>query len=87
MVELPPEVLTCTSTLPGVSVAGVRTVIDGRDLVVPQRQTLEIQSDLGGHVPKLEDQPWPAFPADVMSIAIVTATQCHGIILDRKSVV
>ena len=60
---------------------GVRTVIDGRDLVVPQEQTLEIQSDLGGHVPKLEDQPWPAFPADVMSIAIVTATQCHGIIL------
>jgi len=32
-------------------------------------------------VPKLEDQPWPAFPADVMSIAIVTATQCEGIIL------
>jgi UDP-N-acetylglucosamine 1-carboxyvinyltransferase len=32
-------------------------------------------------VPKLEDQPWPAFPADVMSIAIVTATQCKGLIL------
>ena len=42
---------------------------------------MEIQSDIGGHVPKLEDQPWPAFPADVMSIAIVTATQCRGIIL------
>jgi UDP-N-acetylglucosamine 1-carboxyvinyltransferase len=38
-------------------------------------------SDLGGHVPKLEDQPWPAFPADLMSIAIVTATQCEGLIL------
>ena len=42
---------------------------------------MTIQSDLGGHVPKLEDQPWPAFPADVMSIAIVTATQCAGIVL------
>ena len=40
-----------------------------------------IQIDLGGHVPKLEDQPWPAFPADTMSIAIVTATQCKGLIL------
>ncbi len=60
---------------------GVRTTVDGSALVVPDDQALEIQSDLGGHVPKLEDQPWPAFPADVMSIAIVTATQCNGIIL------
>ena len=60
---------------------GIRTVVDGDDLIVPADQSLEIQSDLGGHVPKLEDQPWPAFPADVMSIAIVAATQCSGIIL------
>ena len=60
---------------------GVRTEIDGAALVVPANQSLEIQSDIGGHVPKLEDQPWPAFPADVMSIAIVTATQCNGLIL------
>lgn len=60
---------------------GVRTEVDGKNLVVPDNQAMEIQSDLGGHVPKLEDQPWPAFPADVMSIAIVTATQCQGIIL------
>jgi UDP-N-acetylglucosamine 1-carboxyvinyltransferase len=32
-------------------------------------------------VPKLEDQPWPAFPADTMSIAVVTATQCEGMVL------
>ncbi len=60
---------------------GIRTIIEGDDLLVPADQALEIQSDLGGHVPKLEDQPWPAFPADVMSIAIVAATQCKGIIL------
>ena len=60
---------------------GIETRIEGDDLLVPDHQAMEIQSDLGGHVPKLEDQPWPAFPADVMSIAIVTATQCRGLIL------
>ena len=60
---------------------GVRTEVHGDDLIVPADQELRIRSDLGGAVPKLEDQPWPAFPADVMSIAIVTATQCEGIIL------
>ena len=55
--------------------------VDGDDLIVPAKQSREIQADLGGHVPKLEDQPWPAFPADTMSIAIVTATQCEGLIL------
>ncbi len=60
---------------------GVVCEVDGADLVVPANQPREIQPDLGGHVPKLEDQPWPAFPADLMSIAIVTATQCRGLIL------
>ena len=60
---------------------GVGTTIDGDDLLVPEKQEMRIRSDLGGAVPKLEDQPWPAFPADLMSIAIVTATQCDGIIL------
>jgi len=60
---------------------GVTTEIGGANLIVPAEQELRIRSDLGGAVPKLEDQPWPAFPADVMSIAIVTATQCEGIIL------
>ena len=50
-------------------------------VIVPAKQDKRIQSDLGGHIPKLEDQPWPAFPADVMSIAIVTATQCEGVVM------
>ena len=69
------------STLMGFERLGIHCRIDGDDLVVPAEQSRQIQSDLGGHVPKLEDQPWPAFPADLMSIAIVTATQCEGIIL------
>jgi UDP-N-acetylglucosamine 1-carboxyvinyltransferase len=60
---------------------GIICEVDGDDLVVAAGQTLKIQDDFGGHVPKLEDQPWPAFPADLMSIAIVTATQCDGVIL------
>jgi UDP-N-acetylglucosamine 1-carboxyvinyltransferase len=60
---------------------GVICETDGADLLVGADQPREILSDLGGHVPKLEDQPWPAFPADLMSIAIVTATQCTGLIL------
>ncbi len=60
---------------------GIVCEVDCDDLVVPSGQTLKIRDDFGGHVPKLEDQPWPAFPADLMSIAIVTATQCDGIIL------
>jgi UDP-N-acetylglucosamine 1-carboxyvinyltransferase len=60
---------------------GVICEVDGADLLVAADQPREILSDLGGHVPKLEDQPWPAFPADLMSIAIVTATQCKGLIL------
>ncbi len=60
---------------------GIVCEAEGDDLVVPDGQTLKIRDDVGGHVPKLEDQPWPAFPADLMSIAIVTATQCDGVIL------
>jgi UDP-N-acetylglucosamine 1-carboxyvinyltransferase len=60
---------------------GVHCRVDGDDLIIDKNQPRKIQSDLGGHVPKLEDQPWPAFPADVMSIAIVTATQCEGVIV------
>jgi UDP-N-acetylglucosamine 1-carboxyvinyltransferase len=69
------------SILMGFERLGIECRIEGEDLVVPAEQSRRIREDLGGHVPKLEDQPWPAFPADVMSIAIVTATQCEGLIL------
>lgn len=69
------------SSLVGFAKLGIACTVDGDDLIVDANQSREIQSDIGGHVPKLEDQPWPAFPADLMSIAIVTATQCNGMIL------
>lgn len=69
------------STLMGFERLGIVCRTDGDDLIVPAEQTRRIQSDLGGHVPTISDQPWPAFPADTMSIAIVTATQCEGMVL------
>jgi UDP-N-acetylglucosamine 1-carboxyvinyltransferase len=69
------------STLMGFARLGIACRIDGADLVIPAEQERRIQSDLGGHVPTISDQPWPAFPADTMSIAIVTATQCEGMVL------
>jgi UDP-N-acetylglucosamine 1-carboxyvinyltransferase len=69
------------STRLGFARLGIVCEVDGEDLIVPAKQTMRIQADMGDHVPKLEDQPWPAFPADTMSIAIVTATQCEGLIM------
>lgn len=69
------------STLLGFDRLGIRAQVDGDRLTVASGQERHIRPDLGGHVPKLEDGPWPAFPADVMSIAIVAATQCHGMVL------
>jgi len=69
------------STLLGFDRLGVRPRLDGSRLIVDHGQERRIRPDLGGHVPKLEDGPWPAFPADAMSIAVVTATQCEGMVL------
>ena len=69
------------STILGFERLGIRPKIEGARLTVGSGQERRIRPDLGGHVPKLEDGPWPAFPADVMSTTIVTATQCSGMLL------
>jgi UDP-N-acetylglucosamine 1-carboxyvinyltransferase len=69
------------STLLGFDRLGIRPRVDGTRLIVDAGQERRIRPDLGGHVPKLEDGPWPAFPADVLSTTIVAATQCAGMIL------
>lgn len=50
-------------------------------LVVPGDQELRIKADFGGAVPKIDDGPWPAFPPDLMSIALVVATQAQGTVI------
>jgi UDP-N-acetylglucosamine 1-carboxyvinyltransferase len=53
----------------------------GKDIFVAAKQSLKIQSDFHDAVPKIDDGPWPAFPSDLMSIALTTATQCEGTML------
>ena len=55
---------------------GVTWLQEGSDIVIPENQILEIQPDLGGAIPEISVMPWPAFPTDLMSIAIVIATKC-----------
>jgi UDP-N-acetylglucosamine 1-carboxyvinyltransferase len=69
------------ATLIGFDRLGICPRLDGTRLIVDRDQERRVKPDLGGHVPKLEDGPWPAFPADIMSIAIVAATQCAGMVL------
>jgi UDP-N-acetylglucosamine 1-carboxyvinyltransferase len=69
------------SVILGFERLGIRPKIEGNRLSISSGQERRIRPDLGGHVPKLEDGPWPAFPADVMSTTIVTATQCSGMLL------
>lgn len=60
---------------------GINWNTDGPDLIVPQEQSLEIDTDLGNAIPEIKVGPWPAFPPDLMSIAIVVATQATGSVL------
>jgi UDP-N-acetylglucosamine 1-carboxyvinyltransferase len=60
---------------------GVRMHYEEDTLVVENSQELCVQPDVGGAVPKIENAPWPAFPADVLSIALVAATQARGTVI------
>ena len=60
---------------------GVEWEIDGKDIIVPKKQRLTIEPDLGEAIPEISVMPWPAFPTDLMSIAIVVATQSTGTVL------
>lgn len=60
---------------------GVTWETENGDVVVPAEQPLEVVPDLGGAVPEIHVMPWPAFPTDLMSIAIVMATQSRGTVL------
>ncbi len=60
---------------------GVIWETDGADIIVPDNQPLEIEHDLGGAIPVISVMPWPAFPTDLMSIAITVCTQSKGTVL------
>ena len=60
---------------------GVRWKIEGGKLVLPARQDFRVRKDLGGAIPKMEDGIWPAIPSDLLSVALVLATQARGEVL------
>ena len=60
---------------------GLRTELDGNDVLVPGSQKLVVRSDAGDYKRKIQDGPWPAFPADLTSIAVAMATQAEGSVL------
>jgi UDP-N-acetylglucosamine 1-carboxyvinyltransferase len=60
---------------------GCRIELEGNDVIVPGGQRLRVKSDEGDAISKIEDGPWPAFPADLTSIAVAMATQAEGLIL------
>ena len=60
---------------------GLQSMVEGDDVLVPPDQKLEVRDDLGDAIPKIDDGPWPAFPADLTSIALALATQARGTIL------
>ncbi|MDR1866870.1 MAG: UDP-N-acetylglucosamine 1-carboxyvinyltransferase [Treponema sp.] len=60
---------------------GIRWEQDGETIYVPPEQELCVQPDLGGMIPKIDDAPWPGFPADLTSVITVVATQVQGTVL------
>jgi UDP-N-acetylglucosamine 1-carboxyvinyltransferase len=60
---------------------GCRIEFDGDDVLVPPDQSLRVRDDEGEAISKIEDGPWPAFPADLTSIALALATQADGMVL------
>jgi len=60
---------------------GIHWDTDGNSIFVPSGQELKVSPELGGMIPKIDDAPWPGFPADLTSIMTVVATQVEGTVL------
>src|SRR5579859_1023795 len=60
---------------------GVAWQVEDQDVIVPRAQALSVSPDLGNRIPVVKAQPWPAFPTDLMSVALVLATQARGAVL------
>jgi UDP-N-acetylglucosamine 1-carboxyvinyltransferase len=60
---------------------GIQVEARGADVFVPGNQTLRVEAEYDGGITKIDDAPWPGFPADAMSPTIVAATQAEGTVL------
>lgn len=66
---------------PAFSKLGIHWDLNGDTLTVPVGQTMQVDTDIGGMTPKIDDSPWPGFPADLTSVMTVVATQVTGTVL------
>ena len=57
---------------------GIEIKVEGKNIRVPREQELRVRYDIGAAVPKIDDGPWPLFPADLLSIMVIVATQAEG---------
>ena len=69
------------AVMPAFRRLGIALQIEGTEIRVLDRQDLVIEDDIGGVIPKIDDGPWPAFPADLTSIAVAVATQARGTVM------
>src|SRR5438874_333552 len=60
---------------------GIDIQVEGKNIRIPKDQALRVRYDIGAAVPKIDDGPWPLFPADLLSIMIVIATQAEGTVM------
>jgi UDP-N-acetylglucosamine 1-carboxyvinyltransferase len=65
----------------GFAKLGITWETSGESIWVPSVQGLKVVPTMGGQIPKIDDAPWPGFPADIISIALVVATQAEGTVL------
>ena len=66
---------------------GIGWRLDGTTLTVPDQQKMQVNCDMGGMIPKIDDAPWPGFPPDLTSIMVVIATQVEGTVLIHEKMV
>ena len=69
------------SIVPAFTKLGIQMEIADTSVRVPAGQRLLVEDDFGGQIPKIDSGVWPAFPADLTSIAVTVATQASGTIL------
>src|SRR5260221_1365631 len=60
---------------------GIKLEVEGNNIRVPREQELRVRYDIGAAVPKIDDGPWPLFPADLLSIMVIVATQAEGTVM------
>lgn len=65
----------------GFAKLGIHWDTEGNAIHIKPGQTMKVQADLGGQIPKIDDAPWPGFPPDILSIMLMVATQVEGTVL------